>query len=215
MNTSRLAMAMFVTALGFATPAAAQEIGRRLHVGLVTPLFSYTTTTLEDEATSAEVDTTAVSWGPREQVALAVGYGLTEMLVIAGVLEVGGSSTEISSDTPGVETQKTNSGRWFVGPRFDVVLSPGSEVRPFASVTPGLLVSWSDVGEVDTSSMGFELQLQGGVRWFPLDGFSIDPSIGVAWSTSSGEVEVAGMSRDTSDSGISFAVAVGFSAWIP
>jgi hypothetical protein len=196
--------------------AAAQSIQGAVQLGLTTPLVSYTSQTTTNDDTDAEVDITQTNWGIREEVALELGYGLSELIVLGAVATLGGTSQTIKLDSVDDE-QDGSTFSASVGPKLDVVLSPGSEVRPFvgAWVALGATSSESE-GGTETSMLGVQLYGRLGLHWFATETFSVSPSLAIGYSTLSGDVQSdnGGNSVDVSTSGIHIALLVGVAGWM-
>jgi hypothetical protein len=210
---------LFSIAVLWPNVAEAQEVAGRFQLGLGTPVFTYSSIGTEvGDDPSVEVDVATTNWGVHDAAVLELGYGLSNALVLGGVLQLGGTSTTSELDAPGSEESTQSSFEVMVGPKIDYMFSEGSRVRPFVSGVIALLHS-STSNDDDDDDDGLSMtgvMLQGGVglRWFATPGFSLDPSLRLGWSTISGDNEQGNTSTDVSASGVSVSLNVGFSGWI-
>jgi hypothetical protein len=203
-------------AVSWANAAQAQNVDGRFQLGLGTPIVSYSAVTTEiGDNPSVEVDVDTTSWGIRNIAMLELGYGLSNALVLGGVLRFGGTSTTSEADLPNSEEETNSSFDVVVGPKIDYMFSEGSRVRPFVSAVVGLLHSSSTAeDDAETSLTGVMLQGGAGLRWFAAPGFSLDPSLRFDWSTMSGETDLGPASIDVSASGFSVSLGLAVSGWI-
>lgn len=203
----------------------AQESFDRLQIGLLTSLVRYNQVTIEAEAggVTSEDETRRTGWGLASfnGVGLEIGYGVTDLLVVGGRLELGGESTTEQADTlPEMESSGLDL---LLAPKIDVMFSPGEPVRPLLGAAAGLLLARSEedldttqgLGPVaETSVTGLALMARGGLRWFPVPGVTFDPAVAVHWQTGSGETEFAAGTVDVSIKGIGVALEIGVSGWL-
>jgi hypothetical protein len=211
-------------------PAGAQTTQGALQVGLGTGLVDYTSSTTDVELPAILGGTTALhgsslDWGVAQgnRIDLEGGYGLGESFVLGGLLALGGQS-----DTNKLSDNETDDSRFllFIGPKLDYLLMPGASLRPFFGIAAGLshTSSKSELtnaqGRTSTTAKqslsGFELLGRAGIRWFPIEGFSIDPAIVFGWAALSGSRHVPATNDDVDASGteLSIGVNVAVSGWI-
>src|SRR5688572_11493099 len=195
-----------VVAVTAAPTAHAQETAGAFQLGLSTSFVSYTSGTSEAEVPGDDVsvDVSEVDWGLTGEngVVLELGYGVTDIVILGGFVQLGGSSQSTQVDLPGEpEVDRTEFGL-VIGPKIEAMFSPGSTVRPFIGAGVGFLLSSTDDEDTgtDTSLTGVQLLGRVGLRAFAAEGFSIDPAIVFGWATASGEVETATANVDTSAS---------------
>jgi hypothetical protein len=197
--------------------AVAQDTEGAFQLALVTDLLSYSSATIEFDETGVEVETTVLNWGVRDNVALELGYGITDMLVLGAFVRLGGETVTVAPQLGG-DTENSDVGV-LIGPKLDVVFGTSrSEVRPFAGFAVALestTVNDEDMG-LETSLLGLNLQGRVGLHWFVMPAISVDPVFAFAWGTANGEVdEIQGDdSLEVSGTGINVSAMLGLSAWI-
>jgi hypothetical protein len=208
-------------AASVAAPTAhAQETAGAFQLGLSTSFISYTsgTTDLELPGGDVSADVSGVNWGLTGEngVVLELGYGVTEIVILGGFVQLGGSSQTTQVDLPGEpEVDRTEFGL-LIGPKIEAMFSQGSTVRPFIGAGVGFLLSSVDDEDTgnDTSLTGVQLLGRLGLRAFAAEGFSIDPAVVFGWATASGEVDTGPTNVDTSFSAFNVGLGLGFSGWI-
>ena len=234
MRCSILATATaLVTLCLWAAPAGAQTTQGALQLGVGTGVVDYTSSTIDVDLPAALGGTTAMhgsslEWGVAQGNSLNLegGYGLDESFVLGGLLVVGGQS--VKSDQ--VVDRETHDSHFslFVGPKLDFMLMPGQSLRPFFGIAAGFTHSHSkaestNAQDVTTTSArqsldGLGLLGRAGIRWFPIQGFSIDPAIVFGWAMLSGNrrVGVPAFNDDVDASGTQFTIGLNFtvSGWI-
>jgi hypothetical protein len=199
--------------LAFTTTASAQDIDGRFQFGLSTDLVSYTDATLTNDDNDQEVDMTTTRWGVRESVLLELGYGVSDVIVVGAMATLGGASQTI--DTGAADDEESSEFTAVIGPKLDVVLSPGSTVRPFLGAVIAFATTTGEtVGGAETTITGFELGGRVGVHWFAAEGFSVAPSLAFIYASGSGEIDLGPSNVDLSMSGIEVALMLGASGWL-
>ena len=202
-----------VFTLAFATTATAQDIEGRFQLGLSTDLVSYTDATLTNDDNDQDADMTTTRWGIRENVLLELGYGVSDMIVIGAMATLGGASQTI--DTGAADDEESSEFTAVIGPKIDIVLSPGSTVRPFLGAVIAFATTTGEtVGGAETTITGFELGGRLGFHWFAAEGFSVAPALAFVYASGSGEVDLGTTNVDISMSGIEVALMLGASGWI-
>jgi len=196
-----LAIAVFVTFGMYPLETSAQYSNGALQIGLSTPLFVYEH--FSRNAEGEELIQETVAWGVRRNVALEVGYVVTEAIVLGGYLRIGGESQTakyIEGESqaimywdPYVTDPESDTFGLMVGPNISAVLLSGSPIRPFLAVCAGFGFNTGEnkVADqvVEDTFYGLELLGRVGARWFLLEGFSLDGSFAFSWTTMSGELE--------------------------
>lgn len=232
-----------VTILGFATAfsthANAQNIQHALQLGLGTNFVTYTSEKitqrglLDGGARDRELEDSTTVWGfgSRNAIAFEAGYGLTDSLVLGGILELGGWSNTSGPDPIAAgDPRRTNSMfSLFIGPKIDYMFLPDSVVRPFIGGAVGLVrqsssqetTNQNNITDTDyeIGATGVGLLGRAGIRWFLTPGFSIDPAFVFGFATASGNTgfpEGNGATRnyDTGVTGYTLGLRVGFSGWV-
>jgi hypothetical protein len=232
-NVLAIATAL-VTLCLWDTPARAQTTDGPLQLGVGTGLIDYTSSTIDVELADALGGTTALhgsslEWGVARgnRIDLEGGYGLGESLVLGGLLVLGGQS--VRSDQVVDSRTRDSQLSLFVGPKLDFMLMPGESVRPFFGIAAGfthtnsrseLTNAQDDTTTTARQSLsGLELLGRVGLRWFPIQGLSIDPALVFGWATLSGSRRVGAvgpLSDDVDASGTQFAIGLdcAVSGWI-
>jgi hypothetical protein len=224
---------VLVTLCLSAAPAAAQTTQGALQLGVGTGLVDYTSSTTDVELPAALGGTTAmhgssVEWGVAQGNGLHLegGYGLGESFVLGGLLVLGGQSLK-NDQLVDSETHDSHFSL-FVGPKLDFMLMPGQSLRPFFGIAAGFTHTSSkaestNAQDVTTTTAkqsldGLGLLGRAGIRWFPVEGFSIDPALVFGWATLSGSrrVGVRALNDDVDASGTRFTIGLDFavSGWI-
>ena len=237
-----------LVALGFTVvlsrPANAQSVANSLQIGLGTDLLSYSSYTqrITVPANIAGLPIGAGSvdekfnyhqtrWGVSDHsnVNLEIGYGLTDEMIIGGLLVLGGwTGYSHSEQQPSPNHIQDSSFNLFIGPKFDYMFLPQSRVRPFVGAVVGLshvsqnATTTNDnsvtTTTLDTSYTGLGLMGRAGIRWFLTPGFSLDPALVLGFATHSGNAQGIGAPNAASyDSGLTgFSVGLGVTAsgWV-
>ena len=223
--------------------ARAQAIGNALQVGLGTNFVSYQSDTYTDHMLQANGTTVDykpnvhnTTWGftGRNNLVLEGGYGITDSLVLGGLLQFGNWSTTSDAIQPQNGAPQATESRFylFIAPKIDYMFLPDSAVRPFIGAAIGLVHtaqsiqtqttnvngSTNTATNIDVGMTGVGLQLRAGVRWFLTPGFSVDPAFAFSYGAGSGtySVPVAGAMRndDSSVSGYTLGLNLALSGWI-
>jgi hypothetical protein len=185
-------------------------------LGLFTTLVRYEPLSISPENNGGDLSTSNLVWGiGNNPVGLELGYGLSDMIVFGGVVSLGGSSdsrkpdggTESSSSAFGVE----------LGPKIDLMFSPGSKVMPFIGAEVLLHSdSQSADGGFEASNLSFIFEARGGLRAFLTDSFSLDPALFFGGGFGSGSENDGGGAADIdySISGFRVGLSIGLSGWM-
>jgi hypothetical protein len=200
--------------------ASAQDVSGAVQLGLGTPIFEYSDASVEVEFDSlqTENDITTTRWGLGHSVVTEIGYGINDMIVVGGFVELGGTS-ETDTDDADEET-KTSEFNLFLGPKIDVMFSAGSAARPFVGAILGYgttSIEENPPGMAPTteySASGFQFAARGGVRLFAASGLSIDPQLVFGYANLSGDVDAGMTTADLKISGYSIGLSVVFSGWL-
>jgi opacity protein-like surface antigen len=243
-NTTLTALSVIGFASIVTTQAKAQNIEHALQLGLGTNFLAYSNTTLTQDqpadlnnpnnGRTVEYKTVnrTTEWGlsNRSGINLEVGYGITDSLVLGGMLQLGGWVNTTGANTITNDTSRLTNSTFslFIGPKIDYMFLPDSMVRPFIGGAIGLVrqtysTEQETVGSVTTNNLdigttGVGLLARGGIRWFLTPGFSIDPALvfGINTGTGSTEYPLRGGRRsdDTTATGYSIGLSLAFSGWI-
>ena len=196
MYRKQINLAIVVLAVVAVSPleSFAQNTDEAFQIGLSTPLFVYEhlsrdLSDLEGEERTEET----IVWGIRRDVALEFGYSVTEVIVLGCYLQLEGESQTEKYEDPYANESESDTFELIVGPNISAISLPGRPVRPFLAASAGFNLSTEEnkVADqvVEATLYGIELLGRVGVRWFLLDGFSLDGSLAFSWTTMSGEVK--------------------------
>jgi hypothetical protein len=180
-----------------AAPASAQHIKGGFQLGLGTSLASYSSGTAEDE-TGDDAKLSLLAWGNVENATLELGYGVSDMFLLGGLITLGGASRQVTQ-SEGPAKPKDTQFMLDIGPKAEWMFLRDSSVRPFVSAAAGLSVASQKTGDVEVSTLGVQLQARLGLRWFVAEAFSIDPAFAFSWTTAGGEIETGGKNRSSVD----------------
>lgn len=223
--------------------AHAQAVAGALQLGLGTGLISYTSPTFTHQVpfqggtAEYKLGTPTTTWGfaSRNGVTLEAGYGLDDMFVIGGLMQLGGWSQSYETTPPGAGKTSVNSSTFdfFLGPKFDVMFLPGYSIRPFVGAAIGfahygvsqetqrpVLGGTTTERDYDGSWNGVGLMLRGGIRWFLTPGFSIDPSLVLGYTALAGSMDLpapgqaATINYDAPGHSWTIGLNVGLSGWV-
>jgi hypothetical protein len=237
-------------AIGFvsivSSRAQAQTTAGALQLGLGTNLLTYSSDTISEhqvlnngttiEYKGIEQNTT---WGlaNRNGIYLDAGYGITDMLVLGGMLQLGSWSNTTGDRDLGNNngTAQANEHRFtlFLGPKLDVMFLPDTVVRPFVGVGLGLVrhtyttetTTHNGAGATITATpndlgvTGVGLLARAGIRWFLTPGFSLDPAFVFGFSSATGTMVIPPNGQtnghfDTGVTGYTVGLQMAFSGWI-
>jgi hypothetical protein len=194
--------------------------GGRLHLALNAPLVRYLARTTSP-GDAPELDASGVQLGITRAPVLELGYGVSDLIVIGGIVQLLGESD--SSDT-----SDASAVTLFIGPKLDFQLDTATRFKPFFGVALGLNHSTSDFAPksssaaIATSSQltSFRFQARAGVRCFISEDVSLDLALTGGFETGSGSREalaltglsVATQSEFDQSSGF-VGLYIGVSAW--
>lgn len=206
--------------LAFSAPALAVE--EDFQLGLGTTLVSSSTLELEGDGTvetQLERKTTGVGFGGGSGVTLDLGYGITDRLVLGGLLQLRTETVENELEIAGVVTtssEETTTGV-LIGPKLEFLILDDGDVRPFlgAAVAYASVTTENDTDEMDLS--GFAVLGGVGLHWFLTPGFSIDPLLQLQYASLSGEIDPSAAGQDETDldgSLLGYGLGIGFSGWL-
>jgi hypothetical protein len=239
-NKTLTALSIIGFAFVVSAQAKAQNIEHSLQLGLGTNFLTYESGTItqnqpQPDGSTLEYKTVdqTTTWGfsSRNPLSLEAGYGITDSLVIGGMLQLGGWANTIGAQNVTAAGGRQHESRFslFIGPKLDFMLLPDSMVRPFVGGAIGL-VRRTDTIETtnqnnitttqsDLGQTGIGLMARAGIRWFLTPGFSIDPAFMFGFGWTSGGIDVpagAGATRniDTSANGYTVGLSVAFSGWV-
>ena len=230
--------------IGFASvvsaQAQAQNIEHSLQLGLGTNFLTYDSGTItqsvpQGDGTTVEYKTIdqTTTWGlsSRNPISLEGGYGITDSLVIGGILQFGAWANNTGPQTvTALSGPRNHESRFslFIGPKVDYMFLPDSMVRPFVGGAIGLVRRTDTLEQTnqnnvtttnsDLGQTGIGLMARAGIRWFLTPGFSIDPAfmVGLGWTSGSTGASLGGATRnvDTSANGYTLGLSVAFSGWV-
>lgn len=230
----------------FATNARAQAVANALQLGLGTGFITYSNPTYTEHnhpvlggVHDETISTPTTVWGlnSRSGITLEGGYGINDMFVIGGLLQLGGWSTSIETtqyNGVGAQTgtikQRESVFDLFLAPKLDVMFMPDSRVRPFVGGALGLVHYSRSIENTTANNViwrsydggwtGLGLMARAGIRWFLTPGFSIDPAFVFGGSFMSGSTThqlnqgTAALNYDTGVAGYTLGLNVAFSGWV-
>lgn len=163
-----------------------------------------------DDATVADESISDLVWGLSEAstVSLEAGYGISERLLIGGILQLGGTSNTYEPD--GAAEAESSSLDLLIGPKAEFHFLPTSKFNPYAGGAIAIASHSDDL----YSHLMFNLQIRGGVRCFITDSLSIDPSLIFAFAFGGGSAESGGADFDYGISGFRIGLALNVSGWL-
>lgn len=203
-----------------ARPSAAQSVRGDGQLALAVPVLGYTSTTVKTEDTSgvvsvsSERDVSNIVWGIRAAPTLELGYGISDMVVLGALLELGGESTSIDGSDVDISTFEL-----FVAPKVDLMFASGSKLQPFVGAAVGVVHVATTVGDNDSSGTGVGLLARAGLRYFASKGLSIDPYLALFYSsaTSAEDIGVGTINVgtvDTTATSLQIALFFAVSGWL-
>jgi hypothetical protein len=185
-------------------------------LGLFTTLVRYEPLAIEAENNGGKVDISNLVWGiANNPIGIELGYGLSDMIVFGGVVSIGGSSDSQKPD--GGTESSTSSFALELGPKIDLMFSPGSKVMPFIGAEVLLHTdSQSADGGFEASNLSFIFEARGGLRAILTDSFSLDPALffGGGFGTGSQNNGGGAADQDYSISGFRVGLSIGLSGWM-
>lgn len=242
MRKSTLVTLTAVGALSlFSMSAKAQTVAGALQLGLGTNFVDYSSYPITAHVPVGagtqdyKISPGTTTWGfaQRNGVTLEAGYGLTDMFVLGGLLQLGGWSqnvdTPLAPGSPLMTSRKESMFNLFIGPKFDVMFLPDSRVRPFVGAAVGLVRMTDTVQNTNQNNVtttptdsgwtGVGLLGRAGVRCFLTPGFSLDPMFVAGFATLSGSTTVPGpgattLNYDSSITGYNLGLNVTASGWV-
>lgn len=175
-----------------------------------------------DDNPNGDLSVSDLKWGfsGSSPVFLEGGYGLTENIIIGGLLQLGGASNTIEADMGGAKIE-TSGFDLLIAPKFDYQFSPTAKVNPFVGGMLGIEMNSTSApggvgGTTDDSQLNFTLLARGGLRCFLFDGFSIDPAVVFGLRIGSGTTKLGGAAADLDYglSGFRIGLSVSMSGWL-
>lgn len=210
--------------------AHAQKTEGALQLALGTDFLTYSSGTATLDRPGGEVKTKVktFNWGfaSRNRVNLEGGYGLTDSLVLGGLLALGGRSETTKEDRDGADETTDSSFDLLLAPKIDYMFSPDSNLRPFLGGALGIIYQSQKTefhdAQANTTTTGLDASVTGlylmarvGLRWFAAPGFSLDPALNFGWIPfSSGSYKVGATSVDAGLSQFSLGLSLAASGWI-
>lgn len=214
--------------LGGAREVAAQDVDGVGQLALGIPVLAYIDQSTEVEVSGGGSGSSGASgfiWGVAQAPRLEFGYGLSDMFVLGGLVQLGGTSLSLDNSD-----QELSGFELFLAPKLDLVFSPGADVRPFVGAAIGLayVSGGADGGTAagaagsDVSAIGFGLVARVGLRYFVAPGLSIDPHLALDYTSLTWSQEVDGFSfsapsidsTDVTFSTLQFGLHLALSGWL-
>jgi hypothetical protein len=193
-----------------------------LQLSLGTYFVRYTSLSQSFDENAGDFSRTDLAWGfsASSPVIVEGGYGITDSLVVGGVLQLGGWSQTFEAEMGGAKAERSTFDL-LLAPKVDYHFIPTSKINPFvggmlgveinSASTPSAMAGMSD----EESSTSFTLLARGGLRCWLFDGFSVDPALSVGFKIGGGSTKPAGGSElDWSASGFRVGLSVSMSGWL-
>jgi hypothetical protein len=196
----------------------------QIQVGAGIALFGYSSLSLSPSssnptAPSSEDPTAApvpmvgtTCCGSPNPFLVEAGYGLSDQMILGAQLQLGGHSESLGTMAP-----PAKEFMFSIGPKFDYQLAPTSRWNPFVGGVVNLTLASKSYYGVKQSNTLFGILARTGMRYFVIDGLSIDPTIAIGARFGSGSQNTdptASNELSYSLSGFQFALSVGLSLWI-
>ena len=188
-----------------------------LQLSLGTYFMRFTSASQDyDNAMLSDESVSELLWGLSEAstVTLEGGYGVTDRLLVGGILQLGGTSGTRDPEADAAEEIDSSSFDLLIGPKAEFHFLPTSKFNPYAGGAIAIASHSEEAGGLSFSQLTFNLQIRGGIRCFITDSLSIDPSLVFAFGIGSGSVEVATLESDYGVSGFRIGLAVNVSGWL-
>jgi hypothetical protein len=192
-----------------------------LQLSLGTYFVRYTSASLGFDNSAADLTRTDLNWGfsSSSPVILEGGYGITDKLIVGGVLQLGGVSSTNEAKMGGAKSE-TSGFDLLLAPKVDYQFMPTSKINPFVGGMLGVELnsaSTTPMGattSVKDSTTNFTLLARGGLRCFVFDGLSIDPALVLGFRIGSGTIGASGTDLNYSTSGFRIGLSVSMSGWL-
>lgn len=192
-----------------------------VQVSLGTYFVRYTSASQSFENNGGDFSRSDLNWGfsSSSPVFLEGGYGITDELLVGGVLQVGGVSSSSELSMGGARAESSGFDL-LLAPKGDYHFLPASKINPFVGGMLGVetaSVSGTPAGGLatDDSLMFFTLLARGGLRCFVFDGLSIDPAVVLGFRIGSGTLGRPSVADvNYSVSGFRVGLSVSMSGWL-
>jgi hypothetical protein len=215
-----LAAAGYPGAFGPGEPLVSSVAGL-LQLSLGTYFVRYTSASQSFENDGGDFSRSDLNWGfsSSSPVFLEGGYGITENLIVGGVLQLGGVSSSSEAELGGAKSESSGFDL-LLAPKVDYQFMPTSKINPFVGGMLGVeiaSISGTPPGGMATedSQTYFTLLARGGVRCFLAEGLSIDPALVLGFRIGSGTTSPGGAADvNYSVSGFRVGLSVSLSGWL-
>jgi hypothetical protein len=142
-----------------------------------------------------------------------LGYGVSNNIVIGGLFQFASASESVNNGAIPAKDLIFS-----FAPKFDYQFSPTSRFNPFLGGALNVTYENKTYFGLKDSRMLFGLALRGGLRYFVLDGLSLDPVVSLGYGVGSGtQQNMAKQPNSNSDYSVSnlhFAISMGMSIWL-
>ncbi len=193
-------------------PVLVSSVDGALQLSLGTYFMRYTSASRDfDPELPSDESISQLAWGLGEHspVRIEMGYGISDRLLIGGVLQLGGESLTLDPDI-GVDAEASTFDL-LLGPKAEFHFMPDSKFNPYAGAVLALESHSDDV----YGHLLFNFIVKAGVRCFLSEGFSIDPELQFGFALGSGAAEATdGSEIDYSLSGFRIGLGLAFSGWL-
>jgi hypothetical protein len=193
-----------------------------IQLSLGTYFVRYTSLSQSFDMNGGDFSRTDLAWGFSDSspVILEGGYGITDELVVGGVLQLGGWSQTIEADMGGAKFDRSRFDL-LLAPKADYHFIPTSKINPFVGGMLGVEINSASEPAavagmtVDESTTSFTLLARGGLRCWLFEGFSVDPALSVGFKIGGGSTKAPGAPEaDWSASGFRIGLSVSMSGWL-
>jgi hypothetical protein len=197
-------------------PEAPQEMpssAGAIQLSLGMQLVRYRATSMTGDDNGGEADVSTLNWGfaNSSPIQLEIGYGITDQIIVGGVLQLGGDSDTFESG--GMKLDESTFD-FVLMPKGDYQFSPGSKLNPFVGAMLGIGLTSQSAAGLDTSMTMFVMQARVGLRYFLTDSLSVDPALVGGFGVGGGSQEANGTSVGFSSTAFQVGLAVGLSGWL-
>jgi hypothetical protein len=184
------------------------SVAGALQLSLGTQFVRYRASSINFDNNAGKLSVSGLKWGfgDSSPILLEGGYGITDRLLIGGILQLGGSSDTTERDVDGAKAELSEFDL-MLAPKIDYQFSPTSKINPFVGGMLGIAhTSGSENGTKNSSTL-FVMQARGGLRCFLAEGFSVDPAVIVGFGVGGGSAGEAGFGTTAFQIGLALSVS--------
>jgi hypothetical protein len=195
--------------------ALVSSVAGALQLNLGTYLVRYRSSSIDVDNNGGEFSQSSLKWGIGDEapVTLEIGYGLTDNIVIGGLLQLGGTSDTQEAEATGAKAEASTFGITLT-PKFDYNFLPTSKINPFVGAALGFALSSSDSDGTEVSTTMFVAFARAGLRCFLFEGFSVDPALVFGFGVGGGSQEAMGAKAEYGQNASQIGLALSTSGWL-